>query len=517
MAATHGVDVPLEAPIVEVTLMEDRARVARAGRVRVPAGTTRLRVADVAPVLADKSVVAHLPRAPKDAKVLSVRVERSRRSTADRSEAVADLERERADVYRALQRANSLKSSLERRIAALGQLAQTTLSQSAEDVGWATAAAAGQIEEVDLRETRARERWVATCEEIAKLDRRERELKARIDETEQPTGGLRADLVIDLLAPSAGEVDLRVEYVVPGACWRPHYVARLSEAPSPCVSMELEGCVWQRTGEDWKGVQLSFSTQRPSLGAEPPRLATDLLRARPKPPALVVQAREQAIRTTGEGAWREVGALPGVDDGGSTVTLRSAHAADVPCDGRPSRVPILSFSAPAEVERVLQPEASAAVYLKSVQANASTVPLLAGPVDLLRGGGLVGRTSVLYVAPGEKSPLAWGPDGALRARRETETPKPKEGILSSWITQPHQVTVKVSNLGPEPRELLVTERVPVSEVEQVQIEVDTEGTTDRRSPDGDGLVRWTVSLAPFGKHVLRLAYSIRQRKDVIRT
>ena len=47
-------------PVVEVTLLEDRALVVRRGVVELPAGHSRLRVAGVAPVLVDKTLAAAL-------------------------------------------------------------------------------------------------------------------------------------------------------------------------------------------------------------------------------------------------------------------------------------------------------------------------------------------------------------------------------------------------------------------------------------------------------------------------
>src|SRR4051794_17832965 len=48
----------LDAPVRRVMLLEDRAQVTRDGALRLAAGSHRLRVTAVAPVLVDKSLVA---------------------------------------------------------------------------------------------------------------------------------------------------------------------------------------------------------------------------------------------------------------------------------------------------------------------------------------------------------------------------------------------------------------------------------------------------------------------------
>jgi uncharacterized protein (TIGR02231 family) len=177
-------------------------------------------------------------------------------------------------------------------------------------------------------------------------------------------------------------------------------------------------------------------------------------------------------------------------------------------------VRLASFAAEAEVDLVALAELVPAVLLRSRQTNAGTVPILAGPVDLVRSGGLMGRTSVLYVAPGERFALGWGPEPELRVQRESESTNLGQKVLSSWETRRTHVVVRLSNLGPRSHQIAVTERIPVSEIDKVVIEPDTQSTTDGATPDGDGLVRWDVTLAPFARRSLTLDYAVRKHADV---
>ncbi|MBF0188165.1 MAG: DUF4139 domain-containing protein [Magnetococcales bacterium] len=68
---------------------------------------------------------------------------------------------------------------------------------------------------------------------------------------------------------------------------------------SPRIRFEIDACVWQRTGENWENVQLHFSTERPSLGAESPPLLEDRLQLRPVEKSFTVETREERV------VWRE--------------------------------------------------------------------------------------------------------------------------------------------------------------------------------------------------------------------
>src|SRR5690606_28130929 len=74
----------LKAPVVEVTVLEDRAHVVRRGTIELPAGVSRMKIAAVAPVLADKTLCAAIVRKgqktgePSRERVSDVRARRSR-------------------------------------------------------------------------------------------------------------------------------------------------------------------------------------------------------------------------------------------------------------------------------------------------------------------------------------------------------------------------------------------------------------------------------------------------------
>lgn len=514
-------------PVTEVTLLEDRALVRRRGPVTVPPGRSRVRVEGVAPVLADKTLTAELRNSDGEPapgmRVRNLEVAR-RRVTAD-AERPPDLGR-----LRAQRRAKEAElvgqqqriARVEARASSIASIHDLTVAEIAEDVSWGREDLAEAGRQLDALEDELRALSDQSCElaeELAILERDLADLRLREAAGTDPGRHAVADLFVELWSEDEGErtVELHIDYVVPGAMWRPWHTARLHDGPAGTdVEIETAGCVWQATGEDWHDVQLVFSTERPSLGVTPPSLATDRLRIRKRGAAVEVQARDQKVHTAGLGAPAPVeaqGELPGIDDGGQPQLLRGRAPTTVPGDGRPHRVPITAFRAPAEVALVCQPEQVAAVMLRTRQVNGGPQPLLAGPVDLVRNHGLAGRTSILYVAPGERFELGWGPDPALRAHREVEVLQPERKTLSSWTRKPRRITIKLSNLAPRPAAIEVKERIAVSEVEKVEVEVVSTGRGS--SPDRDGFVTWQVPLRGFGRDELTLEWTLVVHDDVV--
>jgi uncharacterized protein (TIGR02231 family) len=506
----------LEAPVRTVTLLEDRAMVSRQGTVRVRAGQNRIMVRGVAPVLQDVSLRAEVLSGK--ARVADVRMRRGLRiRTADKPEAARQLEERIETLRREREQVLEDQTRARERFMRISQMLGLGAAEIPEDAGWGMGMAsqwqdsfdalfrkARQLREAALQATFASERL---AEEIALL-LRQRQAMDRVDH--QVVSWLEADV----LAEADGEVEVRIDYVVPNALWRPLHTARLLGGNR--VQVTSSAAVWQDTGEDWKDVELRFSTARSSLGTEPPLLRADLLTVKKKSETVMVQARQVQVQKAGLGSAPASGGarppptgvdLPGVDDGGETRNLRAPGKSSIPSDGRPNVIPLFSFEDKAESALVCFPELETKVFLRAVARNTSSSPVLAGPVELLQDNGFVGWTQTLFVAPQEKFELSFGPDDSVRVQRE-EKKSSKEHPVSKWNETTTHVTLYVSNLAGEARTAVLTERLPVSEIEHVKVELDTKRTTGSPELDENGFCKWKLEVPANGHTLLHLWFKV---------
>ena len=521
----------VDAPVVEVTVLEDRARVVRRGAATLPAGQSRLVIDGVAPVLADKSLGAEVA----GARVLDVRCERRRvawseGAAAEQARAAARLDAAEREARAELDCAEVAHAAARRDADLIAALRTAALRELAVDAAWGKAPSPGDtLDQLDARDRDAVARAVATAADLARVRRDVEALARRRELAAAAAGHEAARIVVDVHADGAGPAEVAVDYVVPGACWRPYHTATFDAAVGE-LEVATDACVWQSTGEDWRGARLAFSTERPSLGTEPPPLADDVVRVRRRSDVVVAETRDQDLDEVGLGvdrAARAAAEVPGVDDGGVTQLLRAEHPATVIADGRPFRVPLGAWRAPAEVARVAMPERSPCVFFRVRAGNAGGRPLLAGPVDLIMDAGYVGRTSILYVAPGERFTIGFGPDAELRVHRELERERDEAGLLGGRNVTTVRVAVRLSNLGDEARTVEVTERIPVSELADVEVEL---AAPDAWAPEprgeqvpvvharqlgDDGMVTWTVELPPYGRRLCALEYAIKSARRVV--
>ena len=199
-----------------------------------------------------------------------------------------------------------------------------------------------------------------------------------------------------------------------------------------------------------------------------------------------------------------------MDDGGEPQVLQSERPVDLPSDGRPHRVDVRSFEAPARARHVCIPERDAAVFREVTLENRAGQPLLAGPVVLLLDGAYAGVGEIPFVGPGELFPVSFGSldDVVVRHAREQKVEKRKLLSDLTWFVE----RAELFSTAAHPVELELRFRLPVSELAQVKIVRGDEHTTrGGEPPDPNGHLRWTVTLKPGER--LEVQHGFRLEKE----
>ncbi|RKH46612.1 mucoidy inhibitor MuiA family protein [Corallococcus llansteffanensis] len=503
-------------PVVKVTVLEDRALIERRGEVSLPQGTARLVVDGLPAVAVDRSLQAKLAGGV----VTQASLRRSKRAVLPEAlrEQHTELARRAFEHEQGLQRAQAEVRRLEVKRTLVQAAREDVFRAIAERTGAGEAAPHHWKEQLDT----LRQELTATDDALRQARRHEsrlqrqhqqetRDILARTQPPE-PTLDVRAEL--DVSHAGGGTATLTLTYLVPCAAWRPAYRAALRlTAEATTVTMECEAVVWQNTGEAWKDVTLAFSTARPTLGATPPRLQDDWLSLRDKTvrekQVVDVSLREEALQTTGEaGVAKAADALPGMDDGGEPVTLSAPHLATVPSDGEAHRVALFTFTAPAASELVACPEQSPLVHRVARFDNTGPSVLLAGPVDLVRANGYVGRAQLRFAGRGERVKLGFGSEDSLRVARQVDVGE-ETARITGRRTRTQRVKLFVSNMGAKPAALAVEERMPVSEVEAVEVALLKDATKPaptKVSPEG--IVRFELDVAPRSRQTLAFGFTV---------
>ncbi len=508
---------PLPTEAVAVTFFEDRAEVIRGATAQARAsGSLEVLLGGVTPLVVDTSVVAR-------SKTPGVRVLRAtvvRRLAEERpasEEAISVLEREVLAARGRLWSAQHELSRLGARRARLGQLVERWL-----ELRSVVPSGAGAVRDLRACYTRleAAEAEGLTREGASRNEEDDaaealRHAEARLAEARKGSPRRVAFVQLELAVPEAGSVELELRYMTPCALWRPEHLARLVRGEAQdFVELETRAVVWQETGEAWTDVMCRFSTARPARSAALPLLTDDVLVTRRKDDEerarIRVDARDVEISRAGEeGQIRDVSMMPGVEDGGSPVSLQARGKATIPSNGRPCRIPLGELRLPARVDLFAAAEVASAVHVRARCTSPS--PLLAGPVIVARGSEIVGRGTLDFVAAGEPFSLGLGTDDGLRVRRRVDETRKVTPLLGTQSLR-REITIHLSNLSGEARTVTLRERVPVSEVEAVIVEL--RPLPGMRHDAADGFVELDVELPPRRTERLSYVVAIEARSNV---
>jgi uncharacterized protein (TIGR02231 family) len=338
--------------------------------------------------------------------------------------------------------------------------------------------------------------------------------------------------MIAVQAASPLKAKLTLTYRVNSAGWRPVYDARLStQSGQPQFEWVRRAMIRQQTGEDWANARVTLSTvmvrrgtQAPDLRGEKivfwerpvPRAASMPMPAAPAPeqmlagPMRMEAAREKMADTDRRVAAEEAQAR--LETGGYQTEFRLPGTVTF-ASGAGERSVRLGVDKP-EIKLALRaaPVLDPTAYLDVSFKAAGEAPILPGEVLLTRDGAFVGKGRVPLVAPGDQARLGFGADDRVTIRRVPVSRQAREpGLLGSTRTEDSQFRTTVKNLHAFPVEILVEDRIPVSEDQSIVVErlpdmtkPDLEAPDDRR-----GVIGWTLALKPQEERALVTAYRLR--------
>ncbi|MEY9840353.1 DUF4139 domain-containing protein [Streptacidiphilus sp. EB103A] len=542
-------DGAIPCPVTAVTLLEDRAELSRTAVLDagLPAGTHRLRLGPVGPLAVDRSLRAELAAsgassgaAGPAAEIRDVRLVRLYTPPPEGAPG-PDASALRHRVHELGEQLRRLEADRERtgaRVAVLAQLLEELRRDIAEGAGAGAADPERWTTELDRAYDEYTRHTDAQRLLLRRVDRTRTELgsaREALDAAEEQPLVLSAfvDVVIEVGEPLPEGARLQLVHLTPCALWRPAYRAELSP-DGTSLALRCDAVAWQRTGEDWTGADLSFSTARTTLAAEPPQLGEDVLLLVDRTPeerkTIEVDLREVDIQTVGPAedgsaessagsAASSAGALalPGVDDGGEARLLVAPAPVDLPSDGRAHRIGLASATLPATAEYSCAPELSALVTQVARFRNSTGQVLLSGPVDLIRGSGFVGRGELRFTAEGAPAELSFGSEDTFRVTRSVEESRDTTAVTGRTVIT-RTVRLALSRFAPAdapPLAVVVRERIPVSEITAVEVRLDKERSSPQ--PDGadaDGIVRYDLTLAADDRRTLTLGYEITASRAV---
>jgi uncharacterized protein (TIGR02231 family) len=383
--------------------------------------------------------------------------------------------------------------------------------------------------------------FAAVSEEVAAADaairdaeRKQRDIDREIARLEQDRAAKppsKLEVRVDLAATVPTRATLKVTYAVRHARWMPLYDARLDTGTKdrkPALELIRRADITQTTGEDWSNVALAVSTVRMARSGSAPELnslivqypqpslslqqlsgaATDSPRQRampaaaPAPEAMAKHAEEQqaSVETSPFQVMFKIPGRVSVGANEGAKSLRISTAAITP--------DLLVRAAP-----VLDPTA----FLEASFTQSEDAPLLPGRVAIYRDGMFVGSGRMAAASKDETVHLGFGADDKVKIERTVV--RRNEGsaglIVTTSKTDERAFKTSVRNGHDVPIKIAITDQLPVSESEDIQVEMlpQTTPPTATHLRDRRGVLEWAFEAKPGEVRDIAFAWRVRWPKD----
>jgi uncharacterized protein (TIGR02231 family) len=518
----------VDSHISQVTVYPDSALVTRTGTVELAVGPQELSFADIIPDI-DEDSLRVSGRGTASVKIMGARVKKEFLAEAAGTR-VKELEQQIQDMTDELRRIGDAKNvALSKRqlLDALldfsgGQLPEemaTKMPQAKElgdllnflDVSYKDFY--GVMQSLDIKEREIRKKLDVLQKELAQISRSQK---------------MKRSIAVDVEAAKAGSLTLEVTYLVRGASWYPVYEARTHFDKSQ-VELVGFGVVRQKTGEDWKDVDVTLSTAKPTVSGHMPELSPWILRPY-EPPQMarrkgifgaqkaMLASREQAYDMAMEKeAMVDVAGAPApmeeeakmeyaaVEEKGVSIVYKISKKATIKADGSEERLPVLAQDLDAKFQYSAYPKASVFAYLTARVTNQKDLQLLPGRMNVFLEGDFVGVSHLAAIAPAEEFDLYLGVDENVKVKKE-EIERKVDDVLLGGIPAPNRkITIvfkaTVENYKSKDITFELFDSVPVSEDERIKVRVErvTPEPKEKDYKDKKGVWRWELKLEPRAK------------------
>ncbi len=358
-------------------------------------------------------------------------------------------------------------------------------------------------------------------------------LESRKSELNSLEGKTSKVVTVDIESPRAGNVTLYLEYMIGGAAWRPIYDFRLLSYDT--LELRYYGEVSQRTGEDWRNVELTLSTSRPRFASSPGDFAPRYVVAAAERD-LLAEGRSNSIRQIVTAGIENMPVLTDELSRMGEIHIRGGRGNSIKYDadgiatsifssssqfatsfeikypqtvlaGSESvRAPIATFRMPCDLKLVARPSNQEAVFRFVELTNDEDVPLLPGTVHLFGDAdylGVAGLSDIVF--PNQEFEVPFGADESIQLKREiTFVEHEKKG--DTWKAK-QRISLRVTNNGAMSRTVRLEEAVPVSQNKEIKIEFE-KLVPEPADKNLNGMAVWELEVSAGETRTVEFSYKI---------
>jgi Domain of unknown function (DUF4139)/N-terminal domain of unknown function (DUF4140) len=180
-------------------------------------------------------------------------------------------------------------------------------------------------------------------------------------------------------------------------------------------------------------------------------------------------------------------------------------------DGKTTTIGIKQSDIPALYDYFTAPKIDPSVFLTAKIVNWQNYDLQSGEASLYYEGSYLGRTYIDLGAVSDTLSLSLGKDNGIKISRKLVKEYSAKRFIGSNRTDMKQFDIIVKNSKQVPVNIIFNDQFPVSVTKEIEV-------TDQKAPEAqinkeNGIITWTLVLAPGQEKKLSVGYSVKYPKD----
>jgi len=358
--------------------------------------------------------------------------------------------------------------------------------------------------------------------------------KYRNNLIETPKNGPIYQIVVTVNTDKPVKGKLEVGYLVSQAGWTPSYDIRAKDANSP-VELNYKAQVYQNTGEEWEKVNLTLSSNNPYVNQQKPELQTMYIsyynpyynrnkdRARYYDEDIKKEMEEDKseMSMSGNGAMQEkLNEAPIANNSLDFTTQRENMVSaefeiklpfSIKSNNEPHFVSINKESLTAGYILNIVPKLDKNAFLVANITNWEDLNLLPARANIYYDGTYVGQSYLDPTAMEDTLKLAMGRDNSVSAIRKKLKEKEKEKIIGDNKIKDVAYEINIRNAHGYALDIIIEDQVPVSNLNDVKVEVLEKGKAEMN--EYSGILTWRVKMKAGGSEKVGFAYTVKYDKN----
>jgi len=351
-----------------------------------------------------------------------------------------------------------------------------------------------------------------------KLKDRLARMKAQLSEYNSKLGRSTGEILVEVQVPSNGNIDFVFKYMVRNAGWVPSYNVNVAEVDQP-LQVSYNAKVFQNTGLDWDGVQLTLTNANPNLNGTKPEIHPWRLyfietpqlygetRGYMSNKMLEMAAPQSAMAMDDEMEDAMIGAEVNYPANEAVTQFKIKTKHNIPSNGKPQAISIDVFTVPAKYEYYTAPKFDPTAFLIAKVSGFETYDLLPGEANLFLSNTYVGQAFINPKITSDTLELSLGRDQSIVVKREKIKDFSSSKKIGNSTKESLGIELSIRNTKGTKIQLVIEDQIPISTDNDIEVSLQNGGGAKVNS--NIGKLTWTKVILGNSTESVTFKYDVK--------